>query len=218
LAKILVVERVVGVLAGGDLPHGVLQAWARSADLVLAADSGALRLLEAGVKPRIVIGDLDGIGAHPLPSDVEVIRIVDPETTDCDKLLAHAESRGCTAITLLGCEGDRLDHVLSNLSSAARCNLAVRLVLRTGIGWIVRPGHEVSAGTEPDRVVSLLPLGRCEGVTLRGVRWPLEDATLDPLRRISISNEATSNEIFARASSGAMLLFVERPSEDDPWW
>jgi len=196
----------------------VLQAWARSAQLVLAADSGALRLLDAGVKPHVVIGDLDGIGDHALPTDVEVLRMVDPETTDGDKLLAFAKSRGCDSITLLGCEGDRLDHVLSNLSSAARCGLAVRLVLRTGTGWIVRPNAPVTAPSAIGRVVSLLPLGRAEGVALRGVRWPLEDATLDPLQRISISNEATTDHVSASTRTGALLLFVERPPEDDPWW
>src|ERR1043165_9573712 len=124
--------RVLGVLDGRDMPSDLLKAWAESAELVVAADGAADRLLEVGVRANIIVGDLDSLTSDPGSS--QVIRVQDAESTDCDKLLRWARDEGHVDLTLAGVEGDLLDHMLSTLSSCVAYRRTIRLALRRGIG------------------------------------------------------------------------------------
>ena len=61
----------------------------------------------------------------------------------------------------------------------------------------------------PDSIVSLLALhGTCTGVTLTGVRWQLNDATLAPVVGWGVSNEVVANgTVTIRLSSGVLTVF-----------
>lgn len=194
-----------------------LAKWAASADVLMAANGGADRLLEAGHTAHVIVGDMDGASERAVaasPTD----EVADQDSTDCDKLLARAADDGHDALTLMGVEGDRADHVLATYASAARASIAVRLVLRRKAAWPVLPGRPVFANAPAGASVSLLPFGACEGVDLSGVRWALQEARLDPLGRVSISNVATGGEVRAALRTGVAMLFVERTSGEAPWW
>ncbi len=199
---------MLGVLAGADMPPERLAEWARSAGMILAADSGADRLLEVGIVPDLVVGDLDSISLLAQSEQREILHDPDQDTSDCDKLLALAAGMGCRSITLCGVEGDLPDHVLGTLHSAARASLDVRLAYRRGIGRVLRGPFAGSIATGAGKRVSLLPLVPCEGVTLRGLAWELEDAVLDPLGLTSLSNRALGDRAEIRLASGAALLFI----------
>lgn len=208
--------RVLGVLAGGDILLERLGDWARSADVVLAADGGADRSLAAGVTPTATVGDLDSLVAS-----VEAARAVrdsDQDSSDCDKLLALAQRMGHTHITLIGAEGDRLDHVLGALSSAVRSTLFVRLALRRGLGWVLRGPIDFSIEAGADELVSLMPLEACENVTLTGVRWPLSEARLSAGGLVSLSNRALGGPLTVEIGQGAALLTALSPERETPAW
>lgn len=215
---------VLGVLAGTDMSTSQLNKWAGAADVLLAADAGADLLAEIGIQPGLVIGDMDSVKSSQTIAKwiasgrTKLIHDASQETTDCDKLLAAARQRGYEAITLAAIEGDRIDHLLSTLHSAAQSPLSVRLALRTGIGWILKSGDHVEVATKPGRLVSLLPISETEGVSLKGVEWPLIKERLAPLGRRSISNRATSEFVSARVIEGAALFVVELPEEEAPIW
>jgi len=206
------------------MPLELLKKWAESADILLAADSGADRLLEFGITPAQVVGDLDSTKRHAelrqLMKEHHLQLLEDPtqDSTDCDKLLRLAEDEGYDEITLAGVEGDRLDHMIATLHSGARSPLKVRVALRNGIGWIMRDEESITVQTRPGRRVSLLPLTATEGASLKGVAWPLEHSELNPLGKSSISNRSESDEVEARVFEGAALLFVEFPAEEMPVW
>ncbi len=216
--------KVLGVLAGRDMPTELLLRWAKSADVLLAADGGADLLLDAGVTPHRVIGDLDSTADPARITELAMREALQLEhdagqmRTDCDKLLDLAAREGFEEITLAGVEGDQLDHMLATLHSAARSPLRVRVALRTGVGWVLRDEESLSLPTVPGRRVSLLPLTRTEGVTMRGVEWPLEKSALDPLGKTSISNRSNADLVSIRLWEGALFLFLEMPPEEAPSW
>jgi thiamine pyrophosphokinase len=211
-------RKILGVLAGEDVEKELLRAWAISADLVIAADRGADLLLDAGVRPNVVVGDMDSI-SEEASRGVEDVRISDDEaTTDCDKLLSVASEMGADEITLIAIEGDLPDHALATLQSAARSCLQIRLAYRRGVGWIMRGPASLSVTTEIGRRVSFLPITECSGVSLSGVHWPLQDASMHPTGVTSISNRATEPILHAEVSSGAGLLFVEYTPHEVPFW
>jgi len=211
-------KKVLGVLAGEDMPRDLLLAWARSAEVVLAADAGADRLLEAGALPHHLVGDLDSVRRHEELVGVAVHERRDQDSTDCDKLLDLASELGYGALTLCAIEGDRMDHALSTWLSAARSPLSVRIALRQGLGWPVREGAPRAVAVEPGSTVSLIPLSPSEGVVLRGVEWPLEGDRLSWDGLVSISNRAVDPVVSVSLDAGLAALIVEVHRENLPSW
>ncbi len=209
--------RVLGVLAGGDLPLSRLAVWGESADVLLAADGAANSLAEIGLFSHTTVGDFDSIAPSTKEAQRELIQIDDPNATDCDKLLGLAWKRGYSSITLVGVEGDLLDHVIGNLYSSARAQITVRLALRRGVAHILRGPSTTEYQIPAETRISLLPLTSCSGVELIGTKWPLSDAVLDPLGLTSISNEG-SGEIRARLATGVACLFLAHPELESPNW
>ena len=194
--------RVLGVLAGRDLAPGALEAWLAWADRVVAADGGADLCRAAGREPDAVVGDLDSI------TDAEgLVPDGDQDTSDADKLLARLAQEGHLSVTLIGVEGDRLDHVLATLYSVARVpELLCTLVLRSGSAQVYAANSFMGQGARGR--VSLIPFSPSR-VTLTGVRWPLHDAALDPLGLVSISNEMVGERLSLMVHKGLVALFLE---------
>lgn len=195
-------KKVLGVLAGRDLAPGALEAWLAWADIVVAADGGADLCREAGREPDKILGDLDSVSdSTGLTPDR------DQDSSDVDKLLAYLDAQSVQTATLIGVEGDRLDHVIATLYSCARAKLGCRLVLRAGVGHVHR-GPKVIHGMGLGRRMSLIPLGRCR-VTALGFRWPLNDAWLDPLGLVSLSNEAVDPTYELTIHEGALAIITD---------
>lgn len=200
------------IVANGELPAVALVVErAALAGFVVAADGGADGALACGVKPDAVVGDLDSISteARRLLGSTRLHHDADPERTDLQKALEHALARGANRIDVVGWAGGRVDHMLANLSVPvlARGRADVRLV----DDWFeVRlvDGRAIVAAL-PGTVVSLVAIGRCEGVTTRGLRWELTDATLDFSSR-GVHNEVRFSPAAVSARSGDLLLFEGR--------
>jgi thiamine pyrophosphokinase len=210
--------RVLGVLAGQDMPAELLKKWAASADVVFAADAGLDRLLAAGASPDFAVGDFDSAEGLAAIDETKVLPDLSQDATDCDKLLALASKQGYASITLASAEGDQLDHMLATLHSAVRAPIHVRVALRRGIGWLLKSGEEAIVRTATGRRVSFLPLEEVVGAQLAGVEWPLENASLHPQGATSISNRATAPYVAASVGQGSAFLFVEFPEEELPNW
>lgn len=196
--------KILGALAGQDHAPGAMSAWLRWADLVIAADGGADLCRAEGREPDVIVGDLDSI-ADPsglTPDD-------DQDSSDADKLLARLTKEGVVAATLIGVEGDRLDHVLATLYSCARSSVAeIRIALRTGHARVLRgPSRGALEGVVGGRV-SLIPLGPCR-LTATGLRWPLAGGWLDPLGEVSLSNRFTASRAEYEVHEGAVAVFLE---------
>ncbi|HEU5099917.1 MAG TPA: thiamine diphosphokinase [Roseiflexaceae bacterium] len=166
----------------------------RAADLLIAADGGALPLLRAGILPHLAIGDMDSIDAAGLAElqarGVELRRFArEKDETDLELALLHAAARA-DAIDILGALGGRWDHTLANVALLALPELRGRRARLLADGqtlFLVRDAANLEG--QPGDTVSLLPLsGDARGVTTRGLRYPLEDATLSYERARGVSN------------------------------
>jgi thiamine pyrophosphokinase len=55
--------------------------------------------------------------------------------------------------------------------------------------------------------VSLIPFGVCKGVTLRGLQYPLHNASME-VGEIGVSNIVTASPFRVEVKKGKMLLIV----------
>jgi len=103
----------IALIGGAQLAPEHLNILQTLTDTFVAADSGADHLLENGIIPRRVVGDLDSISAKAR------------DTTDLEKALNQ-----CRAPVIIGAGflGGRIDHSFASFSALAK-NAAVPLIL-----------------------------------------------------------------------------------------
>lgn len=188
-------------------------------DFVIAADGGYRALCGIGLKPNLLMGDLDSFGDYPLPSDVPLERFpVHKDDTDTGIALAHGWSLGYRQFALYGGSGGRVDHLLANFQSMvhySRLGGELKLVAQDYDAWTVTDGTlflpERSAGT----IVSVFAMGeRAEGVTLTGLAYPLERATLSCDFPIGVSNERLDGIPASVSVEKGTLLVLQRLSRE----
>jgi len=224
--------RHVLVVADGDVaPRAALDeawpAWDDDVAAVVAADGGFARAVGLGLQPDVLVGDFDSLTpdgvAAAEASGARVIRHrTDKDESDTELALLEAVALGATRITVLGAfGGPRLDHALANLWLLAHPVFgALDLVLldadvRARLLTAPLPDGRLASWPLPGRVgaiVSLLPFGGdAQGVTTRGLRYPLRDEPLriGPARGLSNVRDATDAEVTLRAGR---LLVLERPA------
>ena len=175
----------ITLIGGAVVARADLEAALRLAPVVVAADGGADRALEAGITPRAVIGDFDSISAAArdrLP-DTILHPIDDRDTTDFEKCLARVAA---PLILGLGFTGARIDHHMAACSALAR-HARQRCVLLGAEDLMFLCPPVLSLPLEAGCRVSLFPMGAVEGAS-DGLEWPIGGINFAPDGRIGTSN------------------------------
>lgn len=203
------------LFAGGTVQAGsaVEQALTK-AEMVIAADSGAMAALELGYVPAFVVGDFDSLSQAAL-ADLERrgSRIVQAPTekneTDTELAIELALKQGATHITLLGAlGGERFDHMLANiLLLAGYPDRPIDIADGNARGWLLRgPGETLIEGKQGD-LLSLFPLtASAEGVRTENLYYPLRGETLHFGRPRGISNVLLGEQARVALDEGLLLV------------
>ena len=197
------------------------------ADLIIAADSGYNNASRLGVRPGLLLGDLDSIDRKKLaPDELEHIdKIIVPaikDDTDTQLAVDTAISRGADEIYIIGGLGGRLDHTLSSVFLleyiADKGADAVMTDGQSRVRVMKTAGEPVSLmipktfdGENGFKYLSVVPLtDECEGVRISGVFYPLDGVTLKRSYSYAVSNEITSDHAEITLERGTMLVIESR--------
>jgi thiamine pyrophosphokinase len=224
------------VLAGGDVaPRAAIDAawpdWLASDAMVIAADGGARHALGLGLRIDRWIGDGDSTDSADLAA-LEAAGVAvdlvptDKDASDAELAVGLAVEADAGDIVILGAlGGPRADHALANIGLLAMPSLRgrrvtildamVRITRLAAPDEHGRPVERSLAGRVGD-IVSLLPDGDgVEGVTTRGLRYPLRDEPLPAGPARGLSNIRLDADAALTVRRGALLI-VESPATLDP--
>lgn len=210
------------LISGGSMEDVFAKKWMSEyePDYIIAADSGMEFLYRIGQKPDMIIGDFDSVRPQVLAyfkeQDGIVFKELNPvkDDTDTEFAIRQALILGTEEITILGGTGNRIDHVLGNVSLLGiGLRERVRMQMLDGHNRIrmidkpVRIKKEEQFGT----YVSLLPYSsRISHLFLKGFKYPLEDFTMEPFSSIGISNEIIEQEAEILFEDGILLVIEAR--------
>ena len=178
--------------------------WMRSLDLHIslwAVDSGVDPCFEAGILPDKLVGDGDSASPEAWQwavdngSDVSKFNR-DKDLTDFQialDLLSEKDLGKEKALFITGGLAGRFDHLWATVISLHKCGKNIKpFGMADEIeGMIFLRGPEklkIDFRRSPG-AISLIPFtGESRGVSIKGVRWPLEDVCLEYGKPYSISN------------------------------
>jgi thiamine pyrophosphokinase len=198
---------------------------AQQAAFVLAVDSGAQTVQAAGVRPNLVLGDFDSLDPQTLAllcaEGVESVAYdAYKDASDLELALSVARQRGFETLIATNVLGGRIDHelaALGNLAASAEQGAKVVLVEENeacaflsaleGRGRAVLE-LEFSSAPAPS-FISLIPWGGEAIVSIQGVEWELDHATLAPAFSRGISNVAIAPQVAVTVHEGTAIVVLE---------
>ena len=186
-------------------------------DLIVAADGGAKKALSWHFFPRFIIGDFDSITDETrkkLP-DAQFIQRPSQELNDLEKALQFCQKQSVTQLTILGFGGGRLDHTLNNLSVLSRYDNFFDLRIYDAHSEIFLVRDEWHFSGEINQLISLIPLGKVDGVKTNGLAFPLNNESLHFGQREGLSNYIVSNPIAVHIRNGLLVVFALWPDAGD---
>ena len=180
-------------------------------DYVLAADGGLRHLEKLDLRPDGIIGDFDSLGYVP---EGAMVSPVEKDDTDAMLAVRHGLAAGCDHFVLYGTlDGPRLDHTIANfqtLQFLADRNATGYLVGTDYIATVIKNGTlrfpETATG-----ILSVFCMGSdAEGVTLTGLKYPLDNGTIHAGHPLGVSNHFTGEPASITVENGSLLVLFDR--------
>ncbi|MBI9045616.1 MAG: thiamine diphosphokinase [Anaerolineaceae bacterium] len=184
-----------------------------TADTYLVAVDGGLRHLKAlGLKPDLLVGDMDSVSLQDLAevkkSGIEIRQYpVEKDETDLELALEVVLVMGFDQIKIAAALGGRLDQTLGNLFLLRRMDLVEKDIrLDDGVEEIFLIRNQIVVEGKKGDSISLLPLSKAvQGVITKGLKYPINDETLFAEKTRGISNEMLSNTAHITVKSGVLI-------------
>jgi thiamine pyrophosphokinase len=212
------------IISGGSIDDDFLVEVVKNGgyDVLLAADSGMDALYRNKILPELIVGDMDSVSgeAWEFFKEHEKIEIIQlnprKDETDTEFALREAIRRGAHNITILGGTGGRIDHTFSNialLGIGLENYVSVELLDANNRVRLLEHEVTISWTQQFGSYVSLIPYGGpVRGITVTGMKYPLENAELDIFKSLGISNEIIEDEAKITWEEG-YLLIIETKDE-----
>ncbi len=210
------------IISGGHIDDAFALDWLEQNDYdcMIAADSGMDFLHRNEIVPDIIAGDFDSADTDSVAyfqglNNVHVIKL-NPvkDDTDTEFVIREAIRRGATEITVLGATGTRLDHVLANvhlLGIGLEEGTSIQLVDKHNRIRMIDDSLEISKNEQFGDYVSILPVkGDVQGVTLEGMKYPLQNANIACFSSLGVSNEITDEVAKVSVEQGVLLVIESR--------
>lgn len=192
------------IICGGNVGKYILD-YVRDDDYIICADSGYDRAMGYGIKPDIIIGDMDSIKGDYSSKNIEIYP-AKKDFTDSELAIKHAISKGYTEILMFGMIGTRMDHTFSNLSLLfGYKDSNITIIDEHNIIYLV--SGEITINASCGDIVSILPFsGDLIGVTAYGLEYPLLNSTIKFGTSLGVSNKMTEDACHIEIKEGTALV------------
>ena len=196
----------VMLVGNGPVDAGVFEITRPFCGHAVAADGGAKSALSHGLSLAATIGDMDSTEMESAPEAYgKIIQISEQNSTDFEKCLSIIKA---PLILGVGFLGGRLDHELAALNTIIKAEQNIVLI---GEEDLVFRLPEIAELTLPlGTRISTFPMGDVEGVTTRGLAWPLDGLSFAPHKAISTSNQTVAAEITIMNPGQPLLCILPR--------
>lgn len=193
--------------AGEFAPRGFLP---KEGDLVIAADGGYQSLTALGIRPGIVVGDMDS--ATQSVVGIPLLRFpVRKDDTDLSLALKLGSLAGYRRFRLYGAGGGpREDHFFAAIQLMAgwsRRGMEIRLIASAFTLYAITGGSLIIP-TIPGKIISVFSYSpESSGVTLRGLDYEENNLTLRNDVPLGVSNAAAGRRALISARRGTLIIW-----------
>ena len=181
-------------------------------DFIICADGGTRHAFNMGIRPDLIIGDLDSTEDFYVDyyenHNIKFIKHPrDKDKTDTHICILHALEFS-EEIVLIGALGSRIDHSLANiflLKLGLTKNIPIHIDDYQNQVFLMDKFIEISGN--PNDFFSLIPFsGKVEGLNVKGAKYDLKDAELDMVSSLGISNAFKEKQVTISIEKGCLIV------------
>lgn len=206
-------EKIAAIFANGEFKKTErIKNIFLQADLIVAVDGGLNHIVNLGLTPHIILGDLDSIDRRDVEyfenNGIAVNKFPEKkDETDLELAINHVINLGFDNIYILGATGGLIDHFLGNIflfSNPDYLNLDIKIIDAHSVIFYVRPNQSIH-GVPGDRI-SLIPISEIvRGIKTEGLLFPLNNEDLTRWKTRGISNQLQDHVAQVDFVSGTLL-------------
>jgi len=162
------------ILANGQYPsHPAALNKLHTAGTIICTDGSANKLLENGLIPNVIIGDMDSTTIDQNSFKGLYVKIIDQENTDLDKAFEWCKLNNLSPLTVLGTSQLREDHTIGNLILLANYSDELDINFVTDYFTITCHHGKRSFTSFKQQLVSIVPVEDIQSITTEGLEFPL---------------------------------------------
>ena len=197
------------LVLNGIADNKFLAETAKNYSFILAADGGANKCLKAGIKPDIVVGDLDSI----TPKNKALLKdrlkqFTRQDNSDFEKALDYLKTLKPKQVDIVLSYGGRLDFGLSNFLTASNYlkYFDICFLFPKAVVYLLSKGAKIKA--KNGARISLIALEEIKNISTQNLVYPLKNENLGPCQR-GLSNIALGN-FGINFKRGKLLVYAEK--------
>ncbi len=196
------------ILGASDIKdYSLILKFVKDDDFIICADGGIKHLEPLGLTPDVIIGDFDS-WEKKIPYENKIVHPKEKDDTDLGLCINYACKKGFCECIALGCLGGRIDHTFASINlikyaydkglNLTLCDEEHKIFLLTGEMEIEKDGY---------KYISVFPYGeKACGVSYKGLKYPLFDATLTYDIPLGISNEIEGKNAKIKCKKGNLII------------
>lgn len=171
---------------------------------IVAADGAADKLKQIGIKPNLIIGDLDSVRLDE-HEEAEIVHRPDQNSSDFEKGLAYLKAKDLFPVVVCGVGGGVLDHVLYNINVVAANDCI--FYDPPLIGRVLTAPTTLSLRLDLHTKLSLIAMPMAT-VKTSGLKWNLNNDILEFPGANSCFNRSVKDNIEIEIVGGKILLLI----------
>jgi len=202
------------ILADGKFPtHSIPLFLLRSAKNIICCDGSAEKLINEGLIPNTIVGDMDSLPEALQTKYASIIhRECDQEYNDLTKAVLFAIKQNPSYIYIVGATGLRDDHTIGNISLLSYyktlTDIPIELYTDTGKFRPITTGATFDAPIGSK--ISIFSLDTDLRIISEGLRYPLDEVIFDSWWKATL-NQTTADSFKLIFESGRVILYLNYP-------
>ncbi len=178
---------------------------------VIAADGAANSLLELGIRPQLITGDLDSVQPEILESH-PFLHSPDQNHSDYQKAMGYLKDNDLLPAVVVGVNGGHLDHILNNINIFMETNcLLYAPPIR---GFVLNKQSRINCSIPVQTKISLMGIPEAT-LSSKGLQWELNNTHLSFPGKTSCFNRTQLPEILLEVHQGSVLVLIYEQMIDD---
>jgi len=207
--------KAIIIASGNIIKKEIFDEIYSESDFIICADGGLNYLDSLNVKPNLIVGDFDSANINLLEKykNVEIKKYpAEKNFTDTEIAIEEAIACGFNEITIFGATGTRLDHTMANILLIERYiknGISIRIVDNNN--YISILNKDITINKKEGYFLSIIPISEyIDGITLKGMKYPLLDVKVNRGSTLCVSNEIIAESAEINIKNGMGILFLSK--------
>ncbi len=176
---------------------------------IICADGSANTIINLGITPNYILGDLDSIYKKNIKKKSKnIIQLKDQNYNDLYKSLLWLKENNIKKIDIIGLDGKRIDHTIGNFSVVLECVSFIDITIFTDYGTIYTVDKERIFENCYKKNVSIFNSCSKNKITTKGLKYKLSNSNLKQLHQGTL-NVSEDNKIIIKTKQ-KILIFISK--------